>query len=234
MPNTPAQLGRGMTVWYATPETSAEQREQARDAPRRARRADRGRRREPRRDGDRRLRHGPDLRLPRDGGAHRRRRPPRLRAPRRPRPRHRDARGQHALREAVRHAPRASSGTWSPRRAAPALRRSTSSNRAGSGRSCREAVWAAFRRTVELGEQLEAGDPGGRRSALGRHPRSGRLPGRRASLVAASCDRRDDRAMHAPCVDMRSADSAKIPGAASASRRDPFETRRRPLSGAGS
>ena len=26
MPNTPAQLGRGMTVWYATPETSAEQR----------------------------------------------------------------------------------------------------------------------------------------------------------------------------------------------------------------
>jgi len=30
MPNTPAQLGRGMTVWYPTPETSAEQREQAR------------------------------------------------------------------------------------------------------------------------------------------------------------------------------------------------------------
>jgi pyrroline-5-carboxylate reductase len=29
MPNTPAQLGRGMTVWYAMPETSAEQREQA-------------------------------------------------------------------------------------------------------------------------------------------------------------------------------------------------------------
>jgi pyrroline-5-carboxylate reductase len=29
MPNTPAQLGRGMTVWYATPETSAEQREWA-------------------------------------------------------------------------------------------------------------------------------------------------------------------------------------------------------------
>jgi pyrroline-5-carboxylate reductase len=29
MPNTPAQLGRGMTVWYATPETSAAQREQA-------------------------------------------------------------------------------------------------------------------------------------------------------------------------------------------------------------
>ena len=29
MPNTPAQLGQGMTVWYATPETSAEQREQA-------------------------------------------------------------------------------------------------------------------------------------------------------------------------------------------------------------
>jgi pyrroline-5-carboxylate reductase len=30
MPNTPAQLGRGITVWYATPETSEEQRAQAR------------------------------------------------------------------------------------------------------------------------------------------------------------------------------------------------------------
>jgi pyrroline-5-carboxylate reductase len=29
MPNTPAQLGRGVTVWYATPETSTVQREQA-------------------------------------------------------------------------------------------------------------------------------------------------------------------------------------------------------------
>ena len=29
MPNTPAQLGKGMTVWYATPETSPEQREWA-------------------------------------------------------------------------------------------------------------------------------------------------------------------------------------------------------------
>jgi pyrroline-5-carboxylate reductase len=29
MPNTPAQLGRGVTVWYATPEASATQREQA-------------------------------------------------------------------------------------------------------------------------------------------------------------------------------------------------------------
>src|SRR5436189_5643150 len=29
MPNTPARLGRGMTVWYATPETSADQRTQA-------------------------------------------------------------------------------------------------------------------------------------------------------------------------------------------------------------
>jgi pyrroline-5-carboxylate reductase len=31
MPNTPAQLGHGMTVWYATAETTPEQREQARD-----------------------------------------------------------------------------------------------------------------------------------------------------------------------------------------------------------
>jgi pyrroline-5-carboxylate reductase len=30
MPNTPARLGHGMTVWYATPETTADQREQAR------------------------------------------------------------------------------------------------------------------------------------------------------------------------------------------------------------
>ena len=30
MPNTPARLGRGMTVWYATPEASEEQRDQAR------------------------------------------------------------------------------------------------------------------------------------------------------------------------------------------------------------
>jgi len=30
MPNTPAQLGRGMTVWYATPAVSAAQRDQAR------------------------------------------------------------------------------------------------------------------------------------------------------------------------------------------------------------
>ena len=30
MPNTPAQLGRGMTVWYATPEVRDQQRDQAR------------------------------------------------------------------------------------------------------------------------------------------------------------------------------------------------------------
>jgi len=29
MPNTPARLGKGVTVWYATPATTAEQREQA-------------------------------------------------------------------------------------------------------------------------------------------------------------------------------------------------------------
>ena len=29
MPNTPARLGKGMTVWYATPETTEEQRRQA-------------------------------------------------------------------------------------------------------------------------------------------------------------------------------------------------------------
>jgi pyrroline-5-carboxylate reductase len=30
MPNTPAQIGQGMSVWYSTPEVTAEQREQAR------------------------------------------------------------------------------------------------------------------------------------------------------------------------------------------------------------
>jgi len=30
MPNTPARLGKGMTVWYATPEATPDQREQAR------------------------------------------------------------------------------------------------------------------------------------------------------------------------------------------------------------
>ena len=30
MPNTPAQLSRGMTVWYATPEVNSDQRDQAR------------------------------------------------------------------------------------------------------------------------------------------------------------------------------------------------------------
>ncbi len=30
MPNTPARMGHGMTVWYATPETTADQRAQAR------------------------------------------------------------------------------------------------------------------------------------------------------------------------------------------------------------
>ena len=30
MPNTPARIGNGMTVWYATPATTADQREQAR------------------------------------------------------------------------------------------------------------------------------------------------------------------------------------------------------------
>ena len=31
MPNTPAQLGRGMTVWYATPDVTQPQRDQARE-----------------------------------------------------------------------------------------------------------------------------------------------------------------------------------------------------------
>ena len=101
MPNTPARLGRGMTVWYATPETTAEQRAQA-SALLRALGA------ELEVDDERFVAmatavsgHRPDLRLPGHGGADRRGRPPRLPAPRRPRPRRRDARGQHVLREAV-------------------------------------------------------------------------------------------------------------------------------------
>jgi pyrroline-5-carboxylate reductase len=104
MPNTPAQLGRGMTVWYATPETSAAQREQAASllgALGAQIEVD-----------DEKLvamatavsGTGPTyvflvMEALIDAGA------PRLPAPRRARPRHRDARGQHALREAERHAP---------------------------------------------------------------------------------------------------------------------------------
>ena len=57
MPNTPARLGEGMTVWYATPETTAEQRGWAAALLGRARRGDRGRRREDGRDGDGGLGH---------------------------------------------------------------------------------------------------------------------------------------------------------------------------------
>ncbi len=106
MPNTPARLGRGMTVWYATPEHHG-----------RAARAGAARSCAPwgvelEVDDEQFVAMatavcgtGPDLRLPGDGGPDRRRRPPRIPAPRRPRPRDRDARGQHGLRQAIGDAP---------------------------------------------------------------------------------------------------------------------------------
>ena len=105
-------------------------------AARRARRGARGRGREVGRDGHRRLGHRPRLRVPRDGGADRRRRPPRLPAPRRPRPRHRDPRGQHAVRQAVRRPPRGPAQHGHVARAARAPPRSTSWSRAACAPSC--------------------------------------------------------------------------------------------------
>ena len=84
MPNTPARLGKGMTVWYATPEHDRDPARPGGGPARRPRRPARGRRREDGRHGHRRQRHRPDLRLPGHGGAHRRGRPSRLPAPHRP------------------------------------------------------------------------------------------------------------------------------------------------------
>ena len=137
MPNTPARIGNGMTVWYATPATTAEQRDQAR-----ALLGALGAELEVEDEkwvamatavsGT-----GPGLRVPRDGGADRRRRPPRLPAPRRPRPRHRDPRGQHALREAVGRPSRGPAQHGHVARRARAPPRSTSWSRAACARSCR-------------------------------------------------------------------------------------------------
>src|SRR6266550_9481140 len=70
MPNTPAQIGEGVNIWYATPEASEVHREQAR-----ALLGALGH------DGDRSQRYRPNLRVPGDGGLDRQRRAPRLPAP---------------------------------------------------------------------------------------------------------------------------------------------------------
>ena len=201
MPNTPARLGKGMTVWYATPEHDRRAARAGGGAPRRPRRPDRGRRREDRRDGDRRQRHRPDLRVPRHGGAHRRGRPPRLPAPRRPRPRRRDARGQHALRQAVGDAPgRAPEhGHLARRDVSAAALHELESGRLRTVLS--EAVWAAFRRTVELGDQLEA-SVGRRPPRRGDGPRP--TPAAGPLVAVAPAPRVDLR--RAPLADIRAID----------------------------
>ena len=106
MPNTPARLGKGMTVWYATPDDDRGAARPGGGAARRARPPARGRRREDGRDGDRRVSGtGPTyvflvMEALIDAAVHLG-----LPAPHRPRPRDRDARGLHALRQAVRDAP---------------------------------------------------------------------------------------------------------------------------------
>ena len=136
MPNTPARIGNGMTVWYATPATTADQRDQARALLGAL---------------------GAELEVEDEkwvamatavsgtGPAYvflvmealdRRRGPPRVPAPHRARPRDRDARGQHPLREAVGRPPggAAQHGHLARRDAAPP--RSTSWSRAACARSC--------------------------------------------------------------------------------------------------
>ena len=133
MPNTPAQLGRGMTVWYATPETTDDQRAQAKallSALGSEIEVD-----------DEKLvamatavsGTGPTYVFLVHGGAHRLRRPPRVPAPRRARPRRRDAGGQHASSPSSPAITRPCSGTWSPRPAGRVPRPSTSSNPGACG-----------------------------------------------------------------------------------------------------
>ena len=157
MPNTPAQLGKGMTVWYATPTVSATQREQAAALLRQpGRRSSRSTTRSswpwPRRCRG----TGPDVRVPGHGGAHRRGRAPGLPAAHRPRPGHRDARRQHPLREGERHAPGTAAQHGHVARRHERGRASTSSKSGRLRTVLSEAVWAAYRRTDELGHQLEA------------------------------------------------------------------------------
>ena len=79
-----------------------------------------------------------------------------LPAPHRPRPGHRDAGGQHALRQGVAatHPAVLRNMVTSPGGTSAAALHELESGRLRTVLS--EAVWAAYRRTVELGEQLEA------------------------------------------------------------------------------
>ncbi len=155
MPNTPAQLGRGMTVWYATPETTADQRAQAK-----AILSALGAELEV--DDEKFVAMatavsgtGPTyvflvMEALVDAAVH-------LGFPRHV--------AHDLVVETLEGAPsspsspvpiRRSSGTWSPRPAGRAPPPSTSSRSGRLRTVLSEAVWAAYRRTVELGDQLEA------------------------------------------------------------------------------
>ena len=171
MPNTPARLGKGMTVWYATPETTETQRAQAA-----ALLGALGHQLEV--DDEKMVAMatavsgtGPTyvflvMEALIDAAVH-------LGFPR------------HIAHDLVietlegstlfakrRGCTRPSCATWSPRPAARRRRRSTSSESGRLRTVLSEAVWAAYRRTVELGDQLEASV--GRRGSGARTPRSTR------------------------------------------------------------
>ena len=106
MPNTPAQIGRGVTVWYAT-----ESVDEVGKARTRAMLAALGREFEVHDERQVAMATavsgtGPDLHLPVHRGAHRRRRPPRISAPRGPGARARHHAGERGVRAPERQARR--------------------------------------------------------------------------------------------------------------------------------
>ena len=137
MPNTPSQIRRGITVWTASSACTARQRELAPIGPARHRLREGGRRRDVRGHGHRPVGNGADLPVRGDGGAHRRRRAHGLPARAGARPGGRDADRLRRVRRRSRSCTPPSCGTPSPRRAAPAPRRSTSWRRGAFALSCR-------------------------------------------------------------------------------------------------
>ena len=156
MPNTPARLGKGMTVWYATPETTETQRAQAA-----ALLGALGLQLEV--DDEKMVAMatavsgtGPTyvflvMEALIDAAVH-------LGFPR-----HvahdlviETLEGSTLFAKQSGHAPGRAAQHGHDARAARRPRRCTSSRAGACGPCCREAVWAAFRRTVELGDQLEA------------------------------------------------------------------------------
>ena len=201
MPNTPARLGKGMTVWYATPETTEEQRAQAAALLGALGAPARGRRREDGRDGDRGL--AAPARPTSSWSWRRSSTRPSTSASRATSPTTSSSRRSRARRSSPSSpgCTRPSCATWSPR---PAARRAAALHELESGRLrtvLSEAVWAAYRRTVELGDQLEAsvGAEAERRSG-GRRRRPTRT---RASASRPPVDLRRRRSPSSAAVDLR-------------------------------